>query len=153
MKKIVTIILVVVMVVSITSVASAAYEWNWPTQRQGASNNYVRALQTVIKYNRESGFNNDGISGSGTTAAVKRYQDKNGLGVDGIVGSGTWGNMEGKISNNGSQGWHTYFAIIQPSGYPTNTSFFDRHYMQPYAYWSVYKAAPGDATGTWYKLN
>ncbi len=154
--KIIAIILAVIMVFAVATTAFAAYGSmrDFPLKVQGANDNYVRALQTVIKYNRQSGLANDGVFGSGTKTAVIGYQAANGLAQDGKVGSGTWGNFNNKLLFE----YVSYYAhdvrIYQESAGYTNTVFFkDRStdYGMS-ATWSVYKAAAGSAPGTWYTM-
>lgn len=65
---------------------------NYPTIRQGSSNNFVFLLQFILN---QLGYNLtvDGIFGNRTTDAVKQFQQQNSLTVDGIVGRNTWQNL------------------------------------------------------------
>jgi peptidoglycan hydrolase-like protein with peptidoglycan-binding domain len=160
MKKSLKILLLVLAVVMVLGTATTAFAYygsigNFPTKTQGANDNYVRALQTIIKYNLQPSLANDGVFGSGTFTAVQNYQSANGLAADGKVGSGTWSNMNNKLNYQ----YVAYYAhdirIYQTStgGY-TNTVFFtDQSYDNgSTAYWRVYKAGAGSDPGTWYVI-
>ena len=62
---------------------------NYPTIKQGSSNNFVFLLQFILN---QLGYNLvvDGIFGSNTSSAVKDFQIKNFLSADGVVGRNTW---------------------------------------------------------------
>lgn len=162
-KRIVMFVLAFVTIFSFSGIALASYGSfdNFPIRRQGdvdgginSVDNYVKALQTVIKYNY-SDLQNDGIFGSTTYNKVRSYQSANNLTVDGIVGSQTWINMDSKLVGDYNGYYYYDFYIRKPNGSHTNTYFFS---CQGYnsgstARWWVYKAAPGDAPGQWYTLD
>ena len=62
---------------------------NYPTIKQGSSNNFVFLLQFILN---QLGYNLvvDGIFGNNTSSAVKDFQIKNFLSADGVVGRNTW---------------------------------------------------------------
>lgn len=128
---------------------------DFPQKQEGAHDGFVRALQTVIKYNHNSSLANDGVFGSNTTDAVESYQHDNGLVCDGIVGTYTWGSLNGKLHLS-SQSNGTYYYKIRKPGTTvsyTNTVFFKFIGQSSNEYqWLVYKAASGNATGQWYNV-
>lgn len=162
MKKIGVGCLLIILILAFSSVAFASYYCDFsefPLKKEGAKDNYVRAIQTVIKYNLNSALSNDGIFGSGTTGAVVDFQKKNGLTSDGKVGTKTWCKLDDKLSytytGSTDGGRYRYDCKIKRSnGTVTNTTFFQcvSTNFGATGTWYVYKAAAGDAAGTWYTV-
>ena len=153
-------VLSLLLVVAVMINSSASYYCtfdHFPTTRQGDSNGYVRALQTIIKYNLNSALANDGIFGSDTKSAVQGYQSHYGLSADGIVGYNTWHSMynrlDGRFTGSTDGGAYEYtFKIKRQNGTSTNTDFFTcwSGDFGMTGTWRVYKAAPGSEPGQWY---
>lgn len=144
----------IILVFSSTALAQYANFNDYPIKRVNDQDNYVRALQTVVKYNYSSSLANDGIFGATTETTVKSWQSANGLSADGIVGSNSWSKMCDKLDFE-YVGYYQYEAkIIQSNGTPTNTVFFKFQKGGPVGIETdrVYKAAAGSAAGTWYTI-
>ncbi len=155
-KKIIALIIAIASLLLLGSIAFARYaDFNdYPIKRLNDKDNYVRALQTIIKYNYSSSLANDGIFGSDTESKVKNWQSANGLTSDGIVGSNTWAEMSTKLDHEYASYYCYKCRIIQPNGTPTNTVFFRFDKNGPIGIEEdcVYKAAPGSEPGTWYVI-
>lgn len=155
-KKIIALIIAVTSVLLIGSIAFARYaDFNdYPNKRLNDNDNYVRALQTIIKYNYSSSISNDGIFGNDTESKVKSWQSANGLTSDGIVGSNTWAKMTTKLEHEYVDYYYYECKIMQSNGVPTNTYFFSFDKNGPIGIEEdcVYKAAPGSDPGTWYVI-
>lgn len=154
MKRIISLVLVIGALLSVSSVAFAA-DWDWPGQfpqtSQGASGNYVRAIQNMCKYNAGVSITVDGVFGSGTRSAVKAFQNRHNLPDDGIVGYDTWAKMQSQITPRVNATLTGEYKIMLDSGQYSNTSFYSWKAVDLWQ-WKTYVAAPGSAPGTWYPL-
>ena len=151
-KLFMVLVVALIAIFAFASVAQAASHWNtFPITKKGQTNGYVRAVQTVIKYNY-SDLTNDGIFGAGTETKVKGFQSSNSCTSDGIVGSTTWTKLMNKLYANLSANGYTYYKIYLPSGSPSGTTFVKC--QNAGRQWEVYKAVAGTSTtGTWYSIN
>lgn len=153
-----SLVIVFVLIIACMGVAFAQYAdfGDYPTKRLNDQDNYVRALQTVVKYNYSSSLANDGIFGANTETAIESWQAANGLTADGVVGRNTWNKMCDKLDYR-YVGYYEYAChIIQPSGIPTTLPFIKFKKDGPTGTEQdyVYKARVGSGTndGTWYQI-
>ena len=169
LNKVITLAVVFAMVLSITTVALAADWSSFPLQQQGSSNDYVRAIETVVKYYNPTTITPDTSFTSGTKSAVITYQSNSGFSTsqqDGIVGTQTWNSMYGRLSSatritgsgtgNGSAsstgGYYGYRLYQRTSGSYTSLYYF-RVDVNHQSWFDVYLVGSGSNPGTWYWVN
>lgn len=164
-KRIITIMIAFILAFSFTSgaLADTSSPWdNFGIIKQGDSGGKVRGIQNVTKYylNLGSSYQVDGSFGSGTKSAVKDYQRRKngtmnlGLTVDGVVGTNTWNTMYKGLSFSGLDGaFRKYVTEYKNNQTYTQTSYFREYWTFEVYEWDTYKAASGNATGSWYRMD
>ena len=77
-----------------------------------------------------------------------------GLTVDGVVGTNTWNTMYKGLSFSGLDGsFRKYVTEYKNNQTYTQTSYFREYWTFEVYEWDTYKAASGNATGSWYRMD